>query len=134
LAGLLLNPVHLQAAIETGSDMPSFALAIASTFLLLAGRSRRALAGAGGLAVITRYNTAFLLIAAPLVLLARRDLARGLAAYAAGAALPLGAWLVLNTVLSGSPFANRNYANVAYEIYGQGASWDDFSSHAMSRF
>jgi tetratricopeptide (TPR) repeat protein len=134
---LVLNSVYLQAAIEAGTDLPAFALSIASTLLLLGRRSARGLAAAGllaGLAAITRYSALFLPVAAGAVLLARPRRLRALGAYAAGLALPLGGWFVASWMLAGEPLANRNYLNLAYTFYGQGQTWESFWTSAAGRF
>jgi tetratricopeptide (TPR) repeat protein len=121
LCGLLLTPAFVRATLEAGTDLPAFALAVASTHLLLGGRRARTWALAGllaGYAVITRYNTAFLLAAAAALFVARPSLRRGWLPYAAGAALPLAAWGVANGLMTGSPWTNANHLNVAYSIFG----------------
>ena len=121
LCGLLLNPAFVRATLEAGTDLPAFALAIASTWLLLDGRGVRAWALAGalaGYAVVTRYNTAFLLAAALALFVFRRASRRAAAPYALGAALPLAAWGITNWTLTGSPWTNSNHLNVAYAIFG----------------
>lgn len=136
LLGLLTNPIYWQAALEAGTDLPAFALAIWSTHLLLQGGARSLLL-AGFLAagaILTRYNAAFLLAAAAPVLVARPQRARSLAAYAAGAALPLGAWGLAQWAITGTPFGQRNYLNLAYTFYGQEQTWEDFWSQNAARF
>ena len=145
LLALLVNPVFVRATLEAVTDMPSFALAIGATWLLLRpsrpGASPRATAGvlaAGGFlaafALITRYNNAFLLVAAALVLLARPSRWRDLGAYAAGALLPIGAWLAASRAMAGDPLGHLNYMNVAYELYGRGMNWDRFWEAGRAQF
>lgn len=141
LLALCVNPLYWRTSIEAGTDMPAFALAITSTWLVLCSQSQRAAAGAGalaGFAILCRYNTAFLvpaaLVAIALPGLPNGSRARRLLAYGAGLTLVLGPWLVANRALTGSPFTNRNYANLAYELYGRGMGWDVFWSDVAPRF
>ena len=137
LAGLLVNPTFLRYGIEAGTDAPALALALAATYGVLRPPSRRGLLGAGlaaGVATITRYNAAFLLPAAAIVLLWRPGRLFGLVSYAAGAALPLGAWLAVSTRLLGGALQSDNYLNVAYELYGRTLPFDLFETQIGSRF
>ncbi len=136
LLALLVNPVFVRATLEAGTDLPCFALAIGATALLLRGRGPRlALAGAlAGLAVTCRYDSVTLLAAAAIVLLARRARWPDLAAYAGGAAVPLGAWLIACRAMHGDPFGRLNYMNVAYELVGNGLPWDTFWSQVGARY
>jgi len=97
LAGLLLNPLYLRMTVEAGTDVPTFALLMAATFLFLRGSRPRTLFFAGliaGWAVITRYNSAFLPLAGVVVLLSRRGalpvLRGAVQAAGAGAAMRAG--------------------------------------------
>ncbi|MBI5837918.1 MAG: tetratricopeptide repeat protein [Candidatus Eisenbacteria bacterium] len=137
LLGLAVNPVYLRAAVEAGTDLPTFALSIAATHLVLQGRGSRAVAAAGllsGFAIITRYNAAFLVPAAAAVLLARPPRLPRLAAYAAGLAVSVVPWLVTNQALTGNAFTNENWQNVARDIYGRDTNWDAFWKIAAGQF
>jgi tetratricopeptide (TPR) repeat protein len=137
MVGVLLDPAFVMAAVECGTDLPGLALAIGSTVLLLSLSSDRARFGAGLLAAVafvTRYNNAFLFVAAGIVLLIRRASRREIVGYVAGAAIPLGAWIVAGLAMGASPFHNRNYINVAYEMYGRGAGFEEFVGQSSDRF
>ncbi len=137
LLALLFNPVFLRAGIEAATDMPTFALSIASTAIVLTARRPPALLLAGflaGFAVITRYNAAFLLPAALAVLLFRPGRRASLPAYALGAVLPIGAWMLVNQHISGSAWRNLNYMNLAYATYGEGVFWDRFWLRSGGQF
>jgi len=137
LAGLLVNPTFLRYGIEAGTDAPALALSLAATYGVLRPPSRRGLLGAGlaaGLATITRYNAMFLFPAAAIVLLWRPGRLAGLASYAAGAALPLGAWFAVSARLLGGVLQSNNYLNIAYELYGRTLPWDLFEAQIGSRF
>lgn len=137
LLGVLLNGPFLEASIESGTDMPALALALGATFLLIRAEGAWSLLAAGivaGLAIVTRYNSAFLIPAALIALMFRPGRARALAAYLAGAALPLGAWMAMNASFFGDPFHNRNFMNIAYEVYGRGAGWEEFTNNTSAQF
>ena len=136
LIGLATNSVFWTYTVEAGTDMPSLALVLAATLGAMAGEGLPALAAAGfaaGFAYVTRYNALAVLLASSLVIAwRRRPLA--LAAYLAGAAIPVGAWLVANAAMTGHPFFNRNYLNVAIAAYGTQTQWDQFTSTVGKQF
>jgi tetratricopeptide (TPR) repeat protein len=136
MLGLAVNSVFWIYTVDAGTDMPSLALLLAATFGALAGRSPRALALAGaaaGFAYVTRYNALAVLLASAAVIAWRRQPGR-LAAYLGGAAIPAGAWLVANAVMTGNPFFNRNYLNVAIAAYGTQTQWDQFAATVGRQF
>jgi len=148
LLGLFLNPVWLRAGVEAGTDMPAFALSLAATWLVMSGRGRWSWFASGlvaGYALLTRYNAAFLPAAAAIVLATAPDPAghpqgklRAFGArfglYIAGFVLPLAAWAFASRAVAGTVLHNRNYLNIAFEIYGQGLNWDMFWTNAAGRF
>jgi len=131
LLGTLLNPAFARAAVETGTDMPAFALLVAATWFVLSVDNpwRARLAGlVAGIAIITRTNCAFL-VPAGLIVLATRPGRRGsLVAYIAGLVIPLGLWNIAARGMGGSLFGDQNVANVAYEMFGRGLSSDEFGA------
>jgi tetratricopeptide (TPR) repeat protein len=136
LMGLAVNPSFWTYAIEVGTDMPAFALLMGATYGALTGRSVPVLAAAGlaaGFAYVTRYNAISVLVASAIVLLARRNF-RFAAVYLAGAAVPIGAWLIANTAVSGHPFFNRNYLNIAFAVYGRQTQWEQFWTSVGTQF
>jgi Flp pilus assembly protein TadD len=137
LAGLILNPAYARGTVEAATDVPTFALLIAATFLLLRKRTARALFTSGflaGYAVITRYNCLFLPAAGTLVLLARGNRLRSLGAYTAGLAVPLAAWMTAARGMGGDALGSQNVMNMAYEIYGRGLASDAFWGMRSSQF
>jgi Flp pilus assembly protein TadD len=129
LLGLWANPVFVRAGIEAGTDMPALALALATTHLVTRGGGWRTGAAAGlaaGCAVLTRYNMVFLAPAGIAGLLLARSDARRIAAFVAGLVVPIGGWTVAHLLATGGLPDNRNYVNVAYEVYGQGMTYDRF--------
>ncbi len=136
LLGVAVNPTYWQAAIEAGTDLPAFALSVWSTHWALGSGVARSV-GAGlfaGFAIVTRYNAAFLLPAAAATLAFRPRRWRSLLAYGAGAAVPLAAWAAWQGAVTGDPFGNRNYLNLAYTFYGQGRSWEGFWTESAGSF
>lgn len=138
---LCANPLYFRSTYEVGTDVPTFAVAVTATALFLeaTGPGTAALAGLlAGFATIMRYNAGFLLPAGVLALLlapapgAAR--ARRVAAFALAAAVPLVPWLVWNFRLHGAALANRNYANLAFELYANGMGWDPFWQNVAPRF
>jgi len=135
LLAMLASPVLVRHALQSGTDTPALALMLASTLLVLSGAGIGAGAAAGllaGLAVLTRGNALFLVPCAALVLLASRR-APAFAAYAAGVAVPLALWNGIVSLHGGLP-PDRNYLNVAWELYGRGVPWDQFQSTVGPRF
>jgi tetratricopeptide (TPR) repeat protein len=141
LAALCANPVFVRATLEAGTDVPAFALCLAATLLALSAGSPRAAAAAGfvaGCAILCRYNAAFLVPAGLVAVLAARGAPEGRVrrggAYLLGLAIPLAPWFVINRGISGSALGNANYANLAFELYGRGMSWDRFWAEVAPRF
>ena len=137
LAGLLANPAFLRYGVEAGTDAPALALSLAATLGVLVASAPGVLLGAGlaaAVAILTRYNAAFLVPAATLVLLARPGRRSSLAWYAVGLALPLGAWLAVSARSAGGAPPDQNYLNLAYELYGRDLPWDRFVAEVGSRF
>src|SRR5258706_497512 len=85
------------------------------------------------LAALTRTNALFLAPVALVTLARRPGWARALPAYAAGLAAPLAVWAAVARHAGGLP-PDRNYLNVAWELYGRGVPWDTFEATTGSRF
>lgn len=158
LCGLFLNPVWVLAGVEAGTDMPSFALSMCATDMVLRARRPRSWGAAGFVAasaILTRYNAVSLVPAALVTLIVamrgrslpvaepRDDFPRertwrtalsGLAPYMVGLALPLAAWALAGWIATGAALQSRNYLNVAFQIYGRGGTWDEFWLDAGLRF
>src|SRR6267378_4655101 len=136
LLQLLVAPVLVRYAVEAGTDAPALALMVASTFLVLRPAKSWSVAMAGflaGYAVLTRSNAVFLLPCAVAVLALRPRRIQNLVSYAVGAVVPLGAWALIAARAGGLP-PDRNYLNVAWELYGHGVAWDQFEAGAGSNF
>jgi Flp pilus assembly protein TadD/4-amino-4-deoxy-L-arabinose transferase-like glycosyltransferase len=129
LLALIATPAFLRSAVEVGTDMPTLALALGATLLVLRGRGAGALAASGllaGYAIITRYNAVSLPLAGLAVVLLRPASRRRAAAYLAGLLVPLVAWLAVGRLATGAPLANQNYLNVAWEFFGRSVRWERF--------
>jgi 4-amino-4-deoxy-L-arabinose transferase-like glycosyltransferase len=134
--GAMVAPQQVQYAIEAGTDAPALAVMLASTWLVLRHRNAAELAVAGFLAsfaILTRTNAIFLFPAAALVLALNRAPVRAIGAYAVGAIIPLASWWVFASRAGGPP-ADRNYLNIAWELYGHGVPWDRFQVSVGYRF
>jgi len=134
LAALLACPATVRYAIEAGTDAPALALMLGATWLTCTGGGARRAAAAGALAalaVLTRGNAVFLALGAACVL-SRRGWRPALA-WAIAFAAPLVAWQAIARAAGGLP-ADRNYLNVAWELYGRGVRWETFETTAGARF
>src|SRR5205085_6708482 len=98
--------------------------------------ARRAFAAGllAGFAMLMRGNSVFLVPAAAIVLLARPGRARVLPAYLAGVAIPVVAWIAAFRSATGHAPVDRNYLNVAFELYGRDLPWDEFETRIGARF
>jgi hypothetical protein len=143
---LILNPTFLRYSYVCGTDMffnflVSFAVFSAvvgtlenkSILLLLSGL-------AGGYAYLTRYNGISLIIGLPLLILILNSgnlkngiLKSTLALF--GYFLFLGPWSIYSYIKRGEFFYNRNYLNIAYEMYAKGKiPWDNFWFDASKEY
>jgi tetratricopeptide (TPR) repeat protein len=137
LAGLMLNPTFLRYGVEAGTDAPAAALMLGATWAIVTSRSpfRVALAGLlAGLSIVTRWNAAFLVPVGALLLLARPRRVGALVLYLAFALLPSVAWGGACLWSAGHLLPDRNYLNVAYELYGRDLPWDQFEHRIGARF
>lgn len=133
------NSVFVQYSYSAGTDMLFNVLVLAAVASLLIHDERRwsavVLSGllAGG-AYLTRYNGIVLLIAVPVALivanpyrLSMRERVITSAAFAGCFLATMAPWGIYSLVEKGSFFYNKNYLNIAYEMYAKGRmSWDQF--------
>jgi Flp pilus assembly protein TadD len=129
-------PETVRYAIEAGTDAPALALMLAATWLVVRPRGWRSVCAAGFLtaaAILTRSNAAFLCLAAIPLIASRPGRIRGLAAYLLSLAMPLIAWQWAAARVGGLP-PDRNYLNVAWELYGRGVPWVRFEQGTGSHF
>jgi hypothetical protein len=143
---IAVNPVFVQYSYSAGTDMMFFAL-VAGSALLLFGTTRSThyliiSAVLAGAAYLTRYNGIFAVFAVPLVLLVgnpdREPLkTRGwkAAGYVAVFFLTILPWGLYCLSEKGSFFYNKNYLNIAYEMFAKGrVGWDEYWSQAAEQY
>jgi hypothetical protein len=95
-----------------------------------------------GLAYLTRYNGIFALAGVPAaVLLADphghswKERARTAGVFAGAFLLTIAPWGVYALIEKGSFFYNRNYLNIAYEMFGRGkVGWDAYWYGAANQY
>lgn len=142
-----LNTKFIQYSYTVGTDMMFNALVSASVFFLLKSAERRWLsiglsALFAGLAYLTRYNGMFVLGAVPVVLLltnpfqlAWKERLKTCAVYLAVFFLVIAPWGLYCLQERGSFFYNKNYLNIAYEMFAKDRiSWDQFWSIESKRY
>lgn len=143
---IAVNPVFVQYSYSAGTDMMFFALVAASAcFLFCKDRTATALALSAflaGIAYLTRYNGIFVVVAVPLVLLlinphdeplARRSLRS--AGFLAVFFLTILPWGMYCLAEKGDFFYNKNYLNIAYEMFAKGrVGWDEYWSQASRHY
>jgi hypothetical protein len=142
LVGTLLvavNTVFVQYSYSAGTDMLFNVLVLGAVVLVLSQNERRwssvALSGLlAGCAYLTRYNGVVLLLAIPLAFLlanpyrlAMNERLKTAGVFAGCFLIVIAPWGVYSLIEKGSFFYNKNYLNIAYEMYAKGRmSWDEF--------
>jgi len=136
---IAVNPVFVQYSYSAGTDMMFFALLAGSAYLLFRQSSAAKTdivfsAFLAGIAYLTRYNGIFVVAAVPAVLflvnpdrspLKRRAEISGL--FLAAFFLTILPWGLYCLSERGSFFYNKNYLNIAYEMYARGSmTWDQY--------
>jgi hypothetical protein len=112
-----LNPVFVRCSYEAGTDMLFAALCFATLFFVLNDQGLRSGIWAAA-AYLTRYNGAALLL--PSLFTRKRFWILGTFAVLI---LP---WGLRCWKEKGNFFYNKNYLNLAYNVYGEGRPWDNF--------
>ncbi|MEX2191120.1 MAG: glycosyltransferase family 39 protein [Bacteroidota bacterium] len=136
---IAVNPVFVQYSYSAGTDMMFFALVAGSAYFLFRNSPQRYAdiafsAVFAGIAYLTRYNGVFVVVAVPAVLflvnpdqasLKRRAIAAGL--FLGTFFLTILPWGMYCLLERGSFFYNKNYLNIAYEMYAKGTmTWDQY--------
>ncbi len=142
-----VNPTFVQYSYTAGTDMFFFTLTMLATWALFKDAERRwpsvAIAGTlFGLAYLTRYNGIFALAGIPAAILVAdphghsfRERARTAGVFAGVFLLTIAPWGIYALVEKGSFFYNRNYLNIAYEMFGRGkVGWDAYWYGAASQY
>ena len=145
--GLMLNYTFLKYSYTTGTDMFFNMLTVLVVYFLLRSDDLRfweiAVAGAlTGYAYVTRYNAiafyAGAIAGLTLVNYKNVPMKERLAAsgvFVFSSLLFVVPWALYCHRETGSFFYNRNYANIAYEMFGKGkVSWDEYWFKMAPRF
>ena len=133
------NSIFVQYSYSAGTDMFFNVLVLGALASVFARTERRwsALVLSGvlaGCAYLTRYNGIVLLIGIPTALLianpyqlSMRERVITSAAFAGSFLATMAPWGIYSLIEKGSFFYNKNYLNIAYEMYAKGRmSWDQF--------
>lgn len=143
---LPLNPTFLRYSYVCGTDMFFNLLVSSSVLFMLIGALKEKpvflfISGLfGGYAYLTRYNGISLAIGLPLaiLILSHKNLKSGIlkTAFAiSGYAVFLLLWSIYSYIKRGEFFYNRNYLNIAYEMYAKGKiPWDNFWFDASKEY
>lgn len=144
---IALNATFIQYSYTAGTDMLFNALVTGSVFFLLKDEERKWLnialsALLAGIGYLTRYNGVFALVAAPAaILLANiyqlswRERIRTSAFFAGIFLLVIAPWGLYCFIEKGSFFYNKNYLNIAYEMFAKGKiGWDQYWSVESQKF
>ncbi|CUS84504.1 ArnT family glycosyltransferase [Candidatus Kryptobacter tengchongensis] len=143
---LILNPTFLRYSYVCGTDMFFNFLVSSAVFFAIIGVSKNKntllfLSGlAGGYAYLTRYNGISLLVGLPLMILIlnyknlKNGILRSIFALSGYLAFLLP-WSIYSYIKRGEFFYNRNYLNIAYEMYAKGKiPWDNFWFEASKEY
>ena len=142
LLGVLLvavNTTFVRYSYTAGTDMAFMAFVTASTYFLLRSdsmqRSNIILAALfAALAYLTRYNGLSAAVGAPLAIIlanpfqqTMRERVKTSAIFLAAFFLMIAPWGIYCQIEKGSFFYNRNYLNIAYEMFAKGkVGWDQY--------
>lgn len=143
---LILNPTFLRYSYVCGTDMFFNFLVSSAVFFAFIGTldikpTLLFLSGLlGGYAYLTRYNGIALLIGLPVIalILNYENLKKGILKsipMLAGYLVFLLPWSIYSYIKRGEFFYNRNYLNIAYEMYAKGKiPWDNFWFDASKEY
>lgn len=150
LAGTLLTAVNttfVQYSYTAGTDMLFLSLVLGATFLFLKNETLSNgnvvfAAILSGVAYLTRYNGIFIVPTVPVALLLANPFQQEMKERLRTSALFLGMffltiapWGVYCLIERGSFFYNKNYLNIAYEMFAKGRiSWDQYWSVEAKQF
>jgi hypothetical protein len=142
-----VNQTFVQYTYSAGTDMLFFALTMTATWSLFKDPERRwpaivVSALLFGLAYLTRYNGVFALAGVPFAILVAdphgqpwKERARTAAVFAGVFLLTIAPWGIYSLIEKGSFFYNRNYLNIAYEMFGRGkVGWDAYWYGAATQY
>jgi hypothetical protein len=134
-----VNKTFVQYAYTAGTDMTFNMFAAASLFFLLMKEQRSWLflslsALFAAAAYLTRYNGIFVIVAVPVVIivvnvysLSIKERVITAAVFLAAFFLFIAPWGIHSLNEKGSFFYNKNYLNIAYEMFAKGkVGWDQY--------
>ncbi len=143
---LILNPTFLRYSYVCGTDMFFNFLVSSAVFFAFIGAldgkvSLLFLSGLfGGYAYLTRYNGIALLLGLPAIVLIlnyeniKKGIVKAIPTLA-GYFVFLLPWSIYSYIKRGEFFYNRNYLNIAYEMYAKGKiPWDNFWFEASKEY
>ncbi len=149
LAVLLVavNTTFVQYSYTAGTDMLFMALVMASTFFLLCSEERSwrdiiIAAVLSGIAYLTRYNGVFIVAAVPAAFFLanpyqqeKKERWRTVSVFLLSFFITIAPWGIYSLIEKGSFFYNKNYLNIAYEMFAKGKmSWDQYWSVEANKF
>ncbi|MBI4429724.1 MAG: glycosyltransferase family 39 protein [Ignavibacteriales bacterium] len=142
-----VNATFVQYTYTAGTDMVFNALVAASAFFLFRKEERTKsdlviFSVAAGVAYLTRYNGIFVVVAISIIFLLLNQHRLALREKFKNTTMTLGIFLATITpwgiyclIEKGSFFYNRNYLNIAYEMFAKGKiSWDQYWMVEASKF
>ncbi len=142
-----VNATFVQYTYSAGTDMLFCAFVLGFVFFLLRDETRRwgniaAAALCAALAYLTRYNGIYVLLAVPVVVgfvnpfkLERKERAKTVIVFVAAFFVCIAPWGFYCLKERGSFFYNRNYLNIAYEMFAKGRiGWDQYWSVESTKF
>ncbi len=134
-----VNTTFIRYSYTAGTDMLFMAFVTASTYMLLREEQRRwiniALAAVfAAIGYLTRYNGLSAAVGVPLAIiianpyqLPMRERIKSAAVFLALFLLVIAPWGIYCQIEKGSFFYNRNYLNIAYEMFAKGkVNWDQY--------
>lgn len=142
-----VNTTFVQYTYTAGTDMVFNAMATASLFFFLKAEERQWInitlaATLAAIAYLTRYNGVYVLFAFPLAILLanpfnqdRRQQLKTSGIFLAIFLLVISPWGIYCLIEKGSFFYNRNYLNIAYEMFAKGRiGWDQYWTVEAHKF
>ncbi|MGB2867928.1 MAG: glycosyltransferase family 39 protein [Bacteroidota bacterium] len=142
-----LNRTFIQYSYSAGTDMVFNFLVTATVYFLLKDEQKnpRNMIISGllaGVAYLTRYNGVFVLLAVPVIVLlidpyrlAWRDRMKSTAVFLGVFLLTITPWGIYCLIEKGSFFYNRNYLNIAYEMFAKGkVPWDQYWNVEVTKY
>ncbi|MFA6470151.1 MAG: glycosyltransferase family 39 protein [Bacteroidota bacterium] len=142
-----VNKTFVQYAYTAGTDMTFNCFAAATAYFLFTDERRSWLnialtALSAALAYLTRYNGVFVIVAIPFVIIVFNIYSTDVKQRLSDSALfvllffvMIAPWGIHSFIEKGSFFYNKNYLNIAYEMFAKGKiGWDQYWNVEASRY